>query len=132
MLELTGPADLDRLDMVHLRIRADMPDSKPGSTSVPAGKNTGPAISGAYRIKSGLQHTDPTGRAHGPFPLPKNDPYTIPLEESSVPRRQNDWHSWRGQYYRRPIWLEVTCSRTGYELWALPVEVEVQCFRPLA
>jgi hypothetical protein len=35
---------------------------------------------GPYRIKSGLRGTDL--REHGPFPLPNNERYPIPLEQS--------------------------------------------------
>jgi hypothetical protein len=124
-LELTGPADLDRLDHVQVRIRDDMPDRKPTPGSLQAEEHWDEVIWGRYRIKSGLRDTDPNDRAHGPFPLPKNEPYPIPLEESFAPPWQQDWQSWRDQYAHSPVRLETTCIRDGHEPWALRPEVKI-------
>jgi hypothetical protein len=83
-LELTGPAGLDRLDEVRVRIRDDKP-REPTPGSLQQEQNWEQVIWGPYRIKSGLRDTDTYGRQHGPFPLPKNEPYPIPLEQSYAP-----------------------------------------------
>lgn len=82
-------------------------------------------IWGPYRIKSGLRDTDPYGREHGSFPLPKNEPYPIPLQQSFAPPWQKDWQSWRDQYEGTPVRLEITCIRDGQEPWILTPEIKV-------
>jgi hypothetical protein len=124
MLELTGPACLDRLDHVTVRIRDDKP-RQPAPGSLQQEEHREEVIWGPYRIKSGLRDTDPYGRVHGPSPLPKNEPYPIPLERSFAPPWQGDWKSWRDQYKNAPVRLEITCIRNGHEPWVLTPEVEV-------
>jgi hypothetical protein len=55
------------------------------------------------------------GRAHGPFPLPKREPYPIPLEQCIAPSGQTSWQSWRDQYRGMPVRLEITCIRDDLE-----------------
>jgi hypothetical protein len=123
-LELTGPAGLDRLDQVRVRIRDDQP-RQPTPGSLQAEQHWDEVIWGPYRIKSGLRDTDPYGREHGPFPLPKNEPCPIPLEHSFAPPWQQDWQSWRDQYQNAPVRLEITCIREGQEPWVLTPEIKV-------
>lgn len=123
-LELTGPAGLDRLDEVRVRIRDDMP-RQPTPGSLQAEEHWEEVIWGPYRIRSGLRDTDANGREHGPFPLPRNEPYRIPLEHSFAPPWQTDWQSWRSQYQNAPVRLEIICVRHGYEPWTLTPEVKV-------
>jgi hypothetical protein len=123
-LELTGPAGLAGLDEVRVRIRDDMPRQRtPGSLQ--AEEHWDEVIWGPYRIKSGLRDTDPYGREHGSFPLPKNEPYPIPLEHSFAPPWQQNWQSWRDQYEQAPVRLEITCVRRGHEPWILTPEAKV-------
>lgn len=123
-LELTGPAGLDRLDEVRVRIRDDQP-RQPTPGSLQTEQHWDEVIWGPYRIKSGLRDTDPFGREHGPFPLPKNEPYPIPLEHSFAPPWQQDWQSWRDQYQNAPVRLEMTCVREGQEPWVLTDEIKI-------
>jgi hypothetical protein len=81
------------------------------------------AIWGPFRLNPGVRDTDSTGRQHGPFPLPKNEPYKLSLERSMVPSWWTAPDLWRKQYDGKPIRLEVTCRRDGYEPWTLLPEV---------
>jgi hypothetical protein len=115
---------MDRLDQVRVRIRDDQP-RQPTPGSLQAEEHWDEVIWGPYRIKSGLRNTDPYGRAHGTFPLPKNEPYPVPLEQSFAPSWQTDWQSWRDQYQGTPVRLEITCIRDGHEPWVLTPEIKV-------
>jgi hypothetical protein len=125
-LELTGPPGLDRLDQVRVRIRDDMPRQPEPRGAQVVQDNWAEVIWGPYRIKAGLRDTDQYGREHGPFALPKNEPYPIPLEQSFAPAWQKDWQSWRDQYAGAPVRLEITCIRDGYEPWVLTPEVTLE------
>jgi hypothetical protein len=125
MLELTGPMALDRLDQVTVRIRDDQP-RQPTPGSLQQEEHWEEVIWGRYRIRPGLRDTDPNGRAHGPFRLPKNEPYPIPLGQSIAPPWQTDWQSWRDQYRGAPVRLEITCVRDGYQPWVLTPEIKVR------
>jgi hypothetical protein len=79
-VELTDPAGLDRLDEVTVRIRDDFPDRKPRPASDLTQEQISGVIWGPYRLNPGVRDTDPNGRAHGPFRLPKHEPYPLHLE----------------------------------------------------
>lgn len=123
-VELTGPDDLDRLDEVTVRIRDDMPDRKPRPGSELSQEQIAETIWGPYKIKAGLRDTDEIGRMHGPFALPKNEPYPIPLEHTTPP----PWNprGWWGRYDGKPVRLMITCRREGHQPWEIPVEVKVK------
>jgi hypothetical protein len=125
VLELTGPDGLDRLDRVQVRIRDDMPRKPSPAGVLQVTEHWDEVIWGPYRIKSGLRDTDSYRRTHGPFPLPKNEPYPVPLEESFAPPWQTDWQSWRDQYRGAPVRLEITCFRDPHGPWVLTREIEV-------
>jgi len=72
-----------------------------------------------------LRDTDPNNRVHVPFPLPKNEPYPIRLEQSIAPPWQTDWQSWRNQYQGTPVRLEIACIRDGHAPWVLTPEIKV-------
>jgi hypothetical protein len=114
VLELTGPAGLDRLDEVTVRIR----DDRPGRSEEPDAPIWGP-----FRFNSGVRDTDSLGRQHGPFALMKNEPYRLSLERSIVPGLVTDRAGWHRQFAGKPVRLEVTCRRGGYEPWSMPLEV---------
>jgi hypothetical protein len=82
-------------------------------------------IWGPYRISQSLGDTDSNGRAHGPFPLPRNESCKIPVEHSRMPSWQADWQRWRNQYRGMPVRLELTRIRDGHEPWVLTREVKV-------
>ena len=109
-LELTGPAGLDRLDEVTVRIRDDIPEQ------------ISEVIWGPYRLNPAVRDTESYGRAHGPFRLPKHEPYPIQLEQTTTPA----WITpgvWKNQYEYKPVRLELTCRRKGHEPWILRQEV---------
>jgi hypothetical protein len=124
-LELTGPAGLDRLDEVTIRIRDDMPDRKPTPGSQLTQEQISEVIWGPYRLNPGMRDTDSCGRVHGPFRLPKREPYPIQLEQSMAPA----WATpsfWRNQYDDKPVRLELTCRREGHEPWILRLEADTK------
>ncbi len=124
-LELTGPAGLDELDEVTVRIRDDMPDRKPRPGSQLTQEQISEVIWGPYRLNPAVRGTDSLGRKHGPFRLPKREPYPLPLEQSMAP----SWTSpdqWRDQYQGKPVRLEITCHREGHEPWILRQEAAVK------
>ena len=125
VLELTGPDGLDRLDSVQVRIRDDMPRKPTPAGVSQVTRHWEEAIWGPYRIKSGLRDTDSYGRTHGPFPLPKNEPYPVALEESFPPPWQTDSQSWRDQYRGAPVRLEITCVLAPHGPWVLNREITV-------
>lgn len=122
-VELTGPDSLDRLDKVTVRVRDDMPDRRPREGSPLSQEQIAEVIWGPFRIRAGLKDTSPNGRQHGPFPLPKNEPYPLPMERSITP----SWASagWHDQYRGKPIRLEFTCAREGSDPWVVLAEVRV-------
>lgn len=124
-VELTGPAGLDGLDEVTVRIRDDMPGRTPGPGSQLTADQIAEVIWGPYRLNPAVRGTSPRGREHGPFRLPKHERYQLTLEESVVPSWTGAEH-WRQQYLGKPIRLEITCHRAGYEPWILRCEVAVK------
>jgi hypothetical protein len=122
-LELTGPPGLDRLDEVIVRIRDDRPDRAANPGAGLTAEQVSAAIWGPFRFNRGVRDTDETGRQHGPFPLPKNEPYKLSLEQSMVPSWWTDPGQWRRQYDGKAVRFEVTCRRDGYEPWTLFPEV---------
>ena len=123
-LELTGQAGLDRLDEVRVRIRNDRPyrtTPRPGNGL--SAEQLADAIWGPYRFSPDVRDTDRLGREHGPFSLPKQEPYKLSLEPSLVPSWFTVPDMWRRQYEGTPIRLEITCRRDGYEPWVVPFEI---------
>jgi hypothetical protein len=124
-VELTGPAGLDGLDEVTIRIRDDIPDRKPRPGSDLTQQQIAEGIWGLYRLNPGVRETDPNGRAHGPFMLPKHEPYPVQLKQTMAP----PWATpgfWRDQYEGKPVRLEITCRRAGHEPWIVRLEAEVK------
>jgi len=124
-VELTGPAGLDELDEVTVRIRDDMPDRKPRPGSDLTQEQISEVIWGPYRFIAGVRDTGPNGRVHGPFRLPEHEPYPLQLEQTTAP----PWTTpgfWRDQYEGKPVRLEITCRRAGDEPWTLRREVAVK------
>jgi hypothetical protein len=121
--ELTGPAGLGRLDEVTIRIRDYIPkDYKPYLDFDLTQEQFSQVIWSPYRFYPGVQRTDPDGRAHGPFGLPKREPYTVLLEPTIAPSCiTSSYWSW---YEGKPVRLEITCRRAGYEPWILLLEVK--------
>jgi hypothetical protein len=124
-IELTGPAALNGLDEVIIRIRDDMPDPQPRFGSQFTQEQIFEVIWGPYRIVPGSKDTDAIGRTHGPFQLPKNEPYLIPLERSLPPSWVSGPESWHRPYEGRPVRLEIICKRQGSEPWVIPYEVDI-------
>lgn len=123
-LELTGPTGLDRLDEVRVRIRNDRPDrGTPGPGSGLSTEQLAEVIWGPYRFNPAARDTDRLGREHGPFSLPRQEPYRLSLEPSIVPSWFTVPGMWRKQYEETPIRLEITCRREGYEPWVVLCEI---------
>jgi hypothetical protein len=122
-VELTGPAGLDRLDEVTVRIRDDMADRSPRPGSGLSAEQFNAVIWGPYRFAAGVRDTDERGRQHGPFNLPKQEPHLLRLEETIAPQWWIDPPQWRRKYEGAYIRLELECRREGYEPWTVPVEV---------
>jgi len=123
-LELIGPTGLDRLDEVRVRIRNDRPDRttpRPGNGLT--AEQLADAIWGPYRLKPEVRDTDRLGREHGPFILPRQEPYKLSLEPSTVPSWFTVPEMWRRDFEGAPIRLEITCRREGYEPWVLLREI---------
>ena len=122
VIELTGPAALDMLDEVTVRVRDDMPGRKPTPGTSLTQEQISEVIWGPHRIRTGLMKTDSNGRTHGSFPLLKHEPYPIPMERSFAP----SWNGngWREQYEGKPIRLQFTCVREGDEPWVIRAEVK--------
>jgi hypothetical protein len=124
-VELTEPAGLDGLDEVVIRIRDDIPDRKPTPGSDLTQGQVSVVIWGPYRLNPGTRDNDSAGRAHGPFKLPKHEPYPVQLEHTAAP----PWTTpsfWRSHYEDQPVRLEITCRRSGHEPWILRLEAEVE------
>lgn len=121
IIELTGPAGLDRLDEVTVRIRDDRPDRMPSVTSGLTQEQISGVIWGPYRLNPAAQETDPAGRVHGPFRLLKNEPRPVPLEKTWPPSwtTPNVWREYTG----KPVRVEITCRRDGHEPWVIKREV---------
>jgi hypothetical protein len=122
-VELTGPAGLDGLDEVTIRIRDDYPHhgTQPGMLTQ---QQVAETIWGLYRLNPLVPDTDPDGRAHGPFRLPKHQPYLVHLERTTAPSWTTPeyWHRYDG----KPVRLEITCRRAGFEPWILGIETEIE------
>jgi hypothetical protein len=122
-VELTGPTGLDRLDEVRVRIRDDRPGraDSPGHGLTP--ERVAAFVWGPYRFNPGVRDTDPRGREHGPFTLPRQEPYKLSLEQTFAPGWYGDPELWRRQYDGTPVRLEVTCRREGHEPWTVLTEL---------
>jgi hypothetical protein len=111
-INLIGPAGLDRLDTVTTCIREDRIEHIPGRESK--------KIYGPYIFLSGSRSAKPI-REYGPFSLVKNEPYRTILQISALEatrpfRGRIDWRN-------RPVRVELTCLRDGYEPWKILTEV---------
>lgn len=110
-LELTGPAGVDRLDEVRVRVRDDRPGRKPSPALGLTDEQFAQAIWGPCRLNPDAENTDPIGREHGPFKLLRNEPYPLHLEPSPAPSWWIDLEAWRRQVNKQPVRLEITCRR---------------------
>jgi hypothetical protein len=70
-----------------------------------------------------MRDTDPDGREHGPFRLPKHEPYPVQLQQAMAPSWAEP-DSWWRQYEGTPVRLEITCRRAGHKPWILRLEAE--------
>ena len=123
-LELTGPAGIERLDQVTIRIRDDIPDRKPS----PGSQLTQDQISDVIWDRTGSisasETPTSTGAHTGRSGCPSMSPTRVSLEWSIPP----SWAGlgWRGQYHGQPVRLEITCRCGGYAPWTLRYEVDVK------
>jgi hypothetical protein len=124
-VELTGPPGLGGLDEVMVRIRDDVPDRKPRDGSQLTQEQIAEVIWGPYRLNPGMENTDSAGRAHGPFPLPVHEPYSLQLEKTMAPS-WSDPGDWQRQYEGELPQVEVICTREGHEPWVVRREVRIK------
>jgi hypothetical protein len=120
-VELTGPAGLDRLDEVRVRIRNDRRDRTIPNSNGLSAEQLADAIFGPYRLQL-APAIDRVGREMA-FSLPKQEPRRLFLEESMVPSWYTVPELWRRQFEGTPIRLELTCRRDGYEPWVVLREI---------
>jgi hypothetical protein len=124
ILELTGPAGLDGLDEMTIRIRDDTTDHRPSPGSQFGQEQISDVIWGPYRFNPGLHQASSDRRSYGPFNLPASEPYSITLEQSIPPSwiRRGGW----ARYRNKPIRLEITCHRGGHPPWILHYKIDVE------
>jgi hypothetical protein len=122
---LVGPAALDRLDRVTVRIRDDIPGRAPVTASGPTAEEIARQVWGPYRFVPGVDGADQTGRRVAPFGLLLGDWRPLALERTPSPTWSTDPAGWRRQYDDHPARLTLTCVREGDERWTVPLEVQV-------
>jgi hypothetical protein len=122
---LVGPAGLDRLDRVTVRIRDDIPGRAPVTSGGPTAEEIARQVWGPYRFVPGVDGADQTGRSVAPFGLLLGDWRPLALERTSAPTWSSDATAWHRQYNDQPVRLTLACVREGDEPWTVPQEVRV-------
>ena len=79
---LVGPAALDRLDQVTVRIRDDVPGRAPVTPSGPTAEEIARQVWGPYRFVPGVDGADQPGRSVAPFGLLLGDWRPLALERT--------------------------------------------------
>jgi hypothetical protein len=122
---LVGPAGLDRLDRVTVRIRDDIPGRAPVTSGGPTAEEIARQVWGPYRFVPGVDGADQAGRSVAPFGLLLGDWRPLALERTPAPTWSSDTTGWRRQYNDQPVRLTLACVREGDEPWTVPQEVRV-------
>lgn len=122
---LVGPAALDRLDRVTVRIRDDIPGRAPVTSGGPTAEEIARQVWGPYRFVPGVDGADQTGRSVAPFGLLLGDWRPLALERTPSPTWSTDPAGWRRQYDDHPVQLTLMCVREGDERWTVPLKVQV-------
>jgi len=122
---LVGPAALDRLDRVTVRIRDDIPGRAPVTPGGPTAEEIARQVWGPYRFVPGVDGADQTGRSVAPFGLLLGDWRPLALERTPAPTWSSDATAWQRQYNDQPVRLTLACVREGDEPWTVPQEVRV-------
>jgi len=122
-VSLDGPAGLDRLDQVAVRVRDDK-DRSPVTAGGPTQEQIAATIWGPYRFVPGVGGADQLGRELPAFPLARGEYRLLEMEPTLQPSwvSTSDW--WRQEYADQPIRLEITCTRDGEPPWRSPVEID--------
>jgi hypothetical protein len=129
---LAGPAGLDRLDRVTIRIRDDIPGRAPVISGGPTAEEIARQVWGPYRFVPGVDGADQTGRRVAPFGLLLGDWRPLALERTPAPTWAADPAGWRRQFDDQPVRLTLACLREGDEPWTIPLEVQVEDAPPPA
>jgi hypothetical protein len=129
---LVGPAGLDRLDRVTVRIRDDIPGRAPVISGGPTAEEIARQVWGPYRFVPGVDGADQTGRRVAPFGLLLGDWRPLALERTPAPAWSADPAVWRRQFDDQPVRLTLACVREGDEPWTVPLEVQVEDTPPSA
>ncbi len=122
---LVGPAGLDRLDRVTVRIRDDLPGRAPVTSGGPTAEEIARQVWGPYRFVPGVDGADRTGRCVASFGLLLGDWRPLALERTQAPTWSAEPAGWRRQYDDHPVRLTLMCVREGDERWTVPLEVQV-------
>lgn len=122
-LHLTGPAGLNALDRVSVRIRNNETHT-PVVASDPTQDDLDRVVWGPYRFVPGVDGADQLGRTVADFPLRVGEERGVELEPSRPPAWVTDPQDWAQRYRDTPIRLEITCRRAGYEPWTVLVDVD--------
>jgi hypothetical protein len=120
-----GPAGLDRLDQVTVRIRDDIPGRAPVTSGGPSAEEIARQVWRPYRFVPGVDGAVQTGRFVAPFGLLLGDRRPLALERTPAPTWSSDATGWRRQYDDQPVRLTLACVREGDEPWTVPREVRV-------
>jgi hypothetical protein len=119
-VRLNGPAGLDRLDQLSVRVRDDK-DRSPVTAGGPTQEQIAATIWAPYRFVPGVDGADPLGRAIPDVALARGESRTLEMEPTVPPAWVSDAQWWRREYADLPILLEITCV-LGERRWRIPVE----------
>jgi hypothetical protein len=122
---LVGPAALDHLDRVTVRIRDDIPGRAPVTPGGPTAEEIVQQVWGPYQFVPGVDGADQTGRSVAPFGLLLGEWRPLALERTPAPTWSAEPDGWRRQYNEQPVRLTLACVREGDEPWTVPKEVRV-------
>ncbi|MGW4501893.1 hypothetical protein ACWENR_25180 [Micromonospora sp. NPDC004336] len=121
-LALEGPAGLQGLDEVAVRIRSDQPPTSLLAGS-PSQEQMDDTVWGPYRLVPGIDRSDKIGKSAAIFALRRGERHKLELEPSLAPGWTNA-DAWTIRYDESPIQLEILCKRADSKPWTILMEVE--------
>jgi hypothetical protein len=121
-LVLQGPAGLQGLDEVAVRIRSDQPPTS-SLAGGPSQREMDEVIWAPYRLVPNIDGTDRLGRGAATFSLRRGEKRKLELEPTLAPA-WIDTPTWVSRYDEAPIQLQILCRRTGAEPWTVLTEVD--------
>jgi hypothetical protein len=124
---LVGPSGLDQLDRILVSVRDDIRGRKPITAGGPTPEEIGRQVWGPYRFTPGVDGAERDGRQVILLDLRLGDQQPFAMERTRPPSWDNDTTgAWWRRYAEQPLWLTLGCYRKGYELWTVPLRVEVE------